>query len=56
MATGGSLFFTFAGILIGLPAFSLIVEKSDSYPLGFGIVAVSTFVCGIVLLFSHNSR
>jgi MFS family permease len=56
MATGGSLFFTFAGILIGLPAFSLIVEKSGSYPLGFGIVAVATFVCGIVLLFSHNSR
>jgi len=56
MATGGSLFFTFAGILIGLPAFSLIVEKSGSYPLGFGIVAVATFVCGMVLLFSHNSR
>ena len=56
MATGGSLFFTFAGILIGLPAFSLIVEKSGSYPLGFGIIAVATFVCGIVLLFSHNSR
>ena len=56
MATGGSLFFTFAGILIGLPVFSLIVEKSGSYPLGFGIVAVATFVCGIVLLFSHNSR
>ena len=56
MATGGSLFFTFAGILIGLPAFSLIVEKSGSYPLGFGIVAVATFVCGIVLLFSQNSR
>jgi len=56
MATGGSLFFTFAGILIGLPVFSLIVEKSGSYPLGFGIVAVATFVCGMVLLFSHNSR
>jgi MFS family permease len=56
MATGGSLFFTFAGILIGLPAFSLIVEKSGSYALGFGILAVATFVCGLVLLFSHNSR
>ena len=56
MATGGSLFFTFAGILIGLPAFSLLVEESGSYPLGFGIIAVATFVCGIVLLLSHNSR
>ncbi len=54
MATGGSLFFTFAGILIGLPVFSFIVEKSGSYPLGFGIIAVATFVCGIVLLLSHN--
>jgi MFS family permease len=56
MATGGSLFFTFAGILIGLPVFSVIAEKSGSYPLGFGVMAVATFVCGIVLLFSHNSR
>ncbi|MFO7665669.1 MAG: MFS transporter [Desulfobacterales bacterium] len=56
MATGGSLFFTFAGILIGLPVFSLIVEKSGSYPFGFGIIAFATFICGIVLLLSHNSR
>ncbi|RPJ18662.1 MAG: MFS transporter [Desulfobacteraceae bacterium] len=56
MATGGSLFFTFAGILIGLPAFSLIIEKSGSYPLGFGIIAAATFICGIALLLSHKSR
>ncbi|MBU0544319.1 MAG: MFS transporter, partial [Proteobacteria bacterium] len=56
MATGGSLFFTFAGILVGLPVFSLVVEKSGNYPLGFGIIAVATFICGIVLLLSHNSR
>ncbi len=54
MATGGSLFFTFAGILVGLPAFSLIVEKSGSYPLGFGINAVATFVCGTAMLFSRK--
>jgi hypothetical protein len=34
----------------------MIAEKSGSYPLGFGVIAVATFVCGIVLLFSHNSR
>jgi MFS family permease len=56
MATGGTLLFTFLGILLGLPAFSLIVERTGSYPLGFVIVAVTTFVCGIVLLFSHSSR
>jgi len=56
MATGGSLFFTFAGILVGLPAFSVLVEKGGSYPLGFVTVAAATFVCGIVLLLSHKSR
>jgi MFS family permease len=55
MATGGSLFFTFAGVLIGLPVFSLIIEKSGSYPLGFAVIAVSTFVCGIALLLSRKS-
>jgi hypothetical protein len=56
MATGGTLFFTFLGILLGLPTFSLIIEKTGSYPFGFAVIAVSTFVCGIVLLFSRNSR
>lgn len=56
MATGGSLFFTFAGILIGLPTFSLIIEKSGSYPLCFGIIAAATFICGIALLLSHKYR
>jgi MFS family permease len=56
MATGGSLFFTFAGILIGLPAFSIFVERTGSYPLGFGIIAVATFICGIALLLDRNSE
>lgn len=56
MATGGSLFFTFAGVLIGLPVFSLIIEKSGSYPLGFAIIALSTVICGISLLLSCKSR
>ena len=56
MATGGTLFFTFLGILVGLPAFSMIVEKTGSYPLGFSMVAVATFVCGMVLLVSRKSH
>jgi MFS family permease len=55
-ATGGSLFFTFCGILFGLPAFSLIVERADSYPFGFGIMAAVTFACGAVLSFSRSVR
>ncbi len=56
VATGGTLFFTFLGILLGLPAFSLMVEKTGSYPFAFVIIAVATMVCGIVLLCSRNSR
>jgi len=54
MATGGSLFFTFGGILLGLPAFSLLVEKAGSYPFAFVIVALTTIACGAVLLFSRS--
>lgn len=56
MATGGTLFFTFLGILLGLPAFSLVVETTGSYPLGFVLVAVATLVCGVVLSFPRTSR
>ena len=56
MATGGSLFFTFCGVLIGLPAFSLIVDQSGSYPLAFGITAMATLACGAVLLFTRPAH
>lgn len=56
MATGGSLFFTFCGVLIGLPVFSLIVEQTGSYPFGFGIMALATIACGAVLSFSRPAR
>jgi MFS family permease len=56
MATGGTLFFTFLGILLGLPAFSLVVETTGSYPLGFVMVAVATLACGVVLSFSRTPR
>lgn len=56
MATGGSLFFTFLGILLGLPAFSLIIHLTGSYALGFGAAAAATLACGAVLAFSRASR
>jgi MFS family permease len=55
-ATGGSLFFTFCGILIGLPAFSLIIDTTGSYALGFGLAALATLACGVGLAFSRVSR
>jgi predicted MFS family arabinose efflux permease len=56
MATGGSLFFTFCGILLGLPAFSLIIDATGSYALGFSITAMATLACGVVLIVSRTSR
>jgi MFS family permease len=50
MATGGTLFFTFLGILLGLPAFSMLVETTRSYPLGFISLAFFTLGCGIFLI------
>lgn len=50
-ATGGSLFFTYCGVLAGLPVFSLIVEKTGSYSIGFFSAAVCVGICGMFLLF-----
>ena len=51
MATGGTLFFTFLGILLGLPAFSLVVEATGSYPFGFFMAAFGTeWATGAIVL------
>lgn len=56
MATGGSLFFTFCGTLLGLPAFSLIAEATGSYAIGFSITAVTTLACGLALMVPRPSH
>lgn len=56
VATGGSVFFNFLGILLGLPVFSMMVENTGSYAFSFTIVAVTTLVCGMVLLRSGRPR
>jgi MFS family permease len=50
VATGGTLFFTFSGVVVGPPIFGLIVSASGSYPVGFGLFAIATFICGLVLM------
>ncbi len=55
-ATGGSLFFTFLGTLLGLPAFSLIIDLTGSYAVGFGVAAAATLACGAVMAFSRAPR
>lgn len=49
-ATGGTLFFTFFGVLVGPPLFALVVENGGSYALAFGLLAVPTLACGAILL------
>lgn len=48
-ATGGTLFFTFFGVLVGPPMFALVVESGGSYALAFGLLAVPTLICGVIL-------
>lgn len=55
VATGGSVFFNFLGILLGLPVFSMMVETTGSYAISFTMVAVTTLICGMVLLRSARS-
>jgi predicted MFS family arabinose efflux permease len=50
VATGGTLFFTFSGVVVGPPIFGLIVNASGSYPVGFVSFATVTFICGLVLM------
>jgi MFS family permease len=55
-ATGGSLFLTFLGILLGLPAFAGIVNLTGSYPAAFVSVAATTLACGVWLCLVRESR
>jgi len=50
--TGGTQFFTFAGVLIGPPAFGLITSVTGSYGAGFSLVAALPLAAGIGLLAS----
>ena len=49
-ATGGTLFFTFSGVLVGPPIFAFLVEGGVSYSVAFLLVAVPALVCGLILL------
>jgi MFS family permease len=48
--TGASGFITFAGVVVGPPAFALLATVTGSYASGFGMVGVASFVCGAWLL------
>lgn len=51
-ATGGCLFFTFLGVVVGPPVFAGVAAYTDSYSLGYLLFAGFTFVCALVVIFS----
>lgn len=46
-ATGGTLFFTFLGVVLGPPIFGLVASATDSYPMAFAFFAILTLVGGV---------
>jgi MFS family permease len=53
-ATGGTLFFTFSGVVVAPPIFGMIVNASGSYPAGFVTFAIPTFICGLALIIERE--
>lgn len=51
-ATGGTLCFTFLGVVLGPSLFAAVASTTDSYPMGFVFFAVLTFVGGILAMVS----
>ena len=49
-ATGGTLFFTYFGILVGPPLFTLLVESGVSYAAAYVLIVMPALACGVWLL------
>lgn len=50
IVTGGTQFFTFAGVLIGPPVFGAIASTTGSYGTGFALIAALPFLAGLSLV------
>ena len=48
--TGASGFVTFAGVVLGPPAFALLATLTDSYRVGFVAFGSASLICGAALL------
>ncbi len=47
-ATGGTLFFTFLGVVLGPPLFGLVASATESYSMAFAFFALLTLAGGVV--------
>ena len=54
VATGGTLAFTFFGVVLGPPLFGVLSGLFGSYRAGFVVLALPTAVCSLVLLRSRR--
>lgn len=50
--TGGTLFFTYLGVVAGPPAFSIIVESTRSFSIGYGVLGVAITVVAAWLTYA----
>jgi MFS-type transporter involved in bile tolerance (Atg22 family) len=55
VATGGTLAFTFFGVVLGPPVFGAISGLFDSFRAGYLALAVPTLLCCMVLLRARSS-
>jgi MFS family permease len=55
IVTGGTQFFTFAGVLVGPPVFGAIVSATGGYGAGFVFIAVLPLATGLGLFFRRSS-
>lgn len=55
-ATGGSLFFTFGGVMVGPALFGAWVTSTGSYPSGFLILAALGLIGAALVLWGYNGR
>jgi len=53
-ATGGTLFFTFFGVLFGPPLFGAMIALSQSFGVAYAALSLAPFVCGLALLISRR--
>ena len=53
VATGGTLFITFLGVVLGSPLFGLLSGAFGSYRFGFAALAIPALICA-VLLWRHG--
>lgn len=54
VATGGTLAVTFSGVVVGPPLFAGIVALSDSYRVGYAVLAIPTLLCCLALVWARR--